>query len=111
MLATTSVGTLLAEAERSRPEIRRATTAQQAADADRTGSRASLLPQVAVQAAFDVSGTQFNDRSSAWLAGAAVRWNLSLGGAERAQVQAATQRARAPRPRPKRRVPPFRSKS
>ena len=90
MLATMSVGTLLAEAERSRPEIRRATTAQQAADADRTVARASLLPQVAVQAAFDVSGTQFNDRASAWLAGAALRWNLSLGGAERAQLQAAT---------------------
>jgi outer membrane protein TolC len=89
-LATASVETLLAEATRSRPEIRRATAAQQAADAERTGARASLLPQVAVQAAFDVSGTQFNDRASAWLAGAAVRWNLSLGGAERAQLQAAT---------------------
>ena len=88
--ATASVETLMAEAARNRPEIRRATTAQQAADADRSGARAGLLPQVAVQAAFDVSGTQFNDRSSAWLAGAAVRWNLSLGGAERAQLQAAT---------------------
>lgn len=90
VLAATRIEALLAEAERSRPELRRAAAAQQAADADRTVARAGLLPQVAVQAAFDVSGTQFNDRASAWIAGAALRWNLSLGGAERAQLQAAT---------------------
>jgi outer membrane protein TolC len=90
VLAATRVEELLAEAERNRPDLRRAAAAQQAADADRTAARASLLPQVAVQGAFDVSGTQFNDRASAWIAGAALRWNLSLGGAERAQLQAAT---------------------
>jgi outer membrane protein TolC len=45
---------------------------------------------VAAQAAFDISGTQFNDRASAWLIGAEVRWNLSLGGAEAARLRAAT---------------------
>ena len=89
-LAATSVDILLAEAERSRPELRRAASGQLLADADRASARAALIPRVAAQAAFDISGTQFNDRSSAWLIGAEVRWNLSLGGAEAARLRAAT---------------------
>ena len=61
------------------------------ADADRKSAHAALIPQVAAQAAFEFSGTQFNDRASAWLVGAEVRWSLSLGGAERARLQAATE--------------------
>jgi outer membrane protein TolC len=90
VLAATSVDVLLAEAERSRPELRRAASGQQLADADRQGARAALIPRVAAQAAFDISGTQFNDRASAWLVGAEVRWSLSLGGAETARLRAAT---------------------
>jgi outer membrane protein TolC len=89
-LAATSIDVLLAEAERSRPELRRAATGQQLAEAEREGARATLIPRVAAQAAFDISGTQFNDRASAWLVGAEVRWNLSLGGAETARLRAAT---------------------
>jgi outer membrane protein TolC len=89
-LAATSVEILLAEAERSRPELRRAASGQQLADAERQSARAALIPRVAAQAAFDISGTQFNDRASAWLIGAEVRWNLSLGGAEAARLTAAT---------------------
>jgi outer membrane protein TolC len=90
VLAATSVEVLLAEAERSRPELRRAASGQQLADAERRSARAALIPRVAAQAAFDISGTQFNDRASAWLIGAEVRWNLSLGGAEAARLRAAT---------------------
>ena len=89
-LATTDVTALLAEAEQNRPELRRAAAAERLADADRRGARASIIPQVAVQGAFDVSGTQFGNRAPGWIAGAGVRWNLSLGGAERAQLKAAT---------------------
>jgi outer membrane protein len=89
-LAATSVEDLLAEAERSRPELRRAAAGQQLAEAERDGARAALIPRVAGQAAFDISGTQFSDRTSAWLIGAEVRWNLSLGGAEAARLRAAT---------------------
>jgi outer membrane protein len=90
-LAATSVDALLAEADRGRPELQRAAAAQQLADADRRTARAALIPQVSLQGVFDVSGTQFTHRASAWLAGAGVRWNLSLGGAERAQLTAATE--------------------
>jgi outer membrane protein TolC len=90
VLAETSVELLLAEAERGRPELRRAASGQQLADAERQSARAALIPRVAAQAAFDISGTQFNDRASAWLIGAEVRWNLSLGGAEAARLRAAT---------------------
>jgi outer membrane protein TolC len=89
-LAASSVEVLLAEAGRSRPELRRAASGQQLADAERTSARAALIPRVAAQAAFDISGIQFNDRASAWLVGAEVRWNLSLGGAEAARLRAAT---------------------
>jgi outer membrane protein TolC len=89
-LASTTVDTLLAEAERSRPELRRAQAAQRLAESDRNHARAALIPQIAVQGAVDFSGTQFSNRASGWLAGAGVRWNLSLGGAERAQLKSAT---------------------
>jgi outer membrane protein TolC len=89
VLATTAVNVLLTEAERSRPDLRRAAAALRGADADRMGARAALIPQVAGQAALDFNGTQFGDRASAWLAGVEFRWALSLGGAERARMKAA----------------------
>ena len=80
---------LLAEAEAARPEIRRAVAAQQLADAGRREARAAIIPHVAAQAGFDVSGTRFNDRASSWMVGGELRWSLSLGGAERARTEAA----------------------
>jgi outer membrane protein TolC len=88
-LARTSVEALFAEAERNRSELRKAAVARQLAETDRQNARAALIPQVAAQGAFDLSGTQFNDRASAWLVGAEFRWNLSLGGAETARIKAA----------------------
>ncbi len=84
-----SVDALLAEADAARPEIRRAAAAQQLADAGRRQAHAALIPQVAVQAGFDVSGTRFNDRASSWIVGGEVRWTFSSGGSELAQTKAA----------------------
>ncbi len=87
---------LFKEAEANRPELRRALVAERLADAERGNARAGLLPQIALQAGMDISGLQFADRTSAWLIGGEVRWNLSLGGAELARIKASTEaRARA----------------
>jgi len=80
---------LLAEAEGARPELQRAAAAERLADAARRTARSALIPQVAAQAATDVSGLRFRDRASAWIIGGEVRWNFSLGGAEFAQLKAA----------------------
>jgi len=88
-LSTARVEDLLAEADRERPEIRRAAATRQLADAERQNARATLIPQVAAQAAYDFTGTDFSNRTSAWLLGAEFRWRLSLGGAENARLKAA----------------------
>jgi outer membrane protein TolC len=80
---------LLAEAEAARPEIRRAAAARQLADAGRRQAHAAIIPHVAAQAGFDLSGTRINDRASSWMVGGELRWSLSLGGAERARTDAA----------------------
>ena len=89
---------LFAEADDARPEIRRSAATEQLAETGRRQARSALIPQVAAQAGFDVSGTRFTDRASSWIVGGEVRWSVSLGGAERAQTKAAIEastRARA----------------
>lgn len=85
----TPLDALFAEADAARPELRRAAATLQLADAGRRQARAALIPQVAAQAAFDVSGTRIDDRASSWIVGGEVRWTFSLGGAELAQRKAA----------------------
>lgn len=80
---------LLAEADAARPEIKRAQAATGIAARARTQAAAALVPQVAAQAAVDVSGTQFADRASSWIVGAEIRWTFSTGGAELAERKAA----------------------
>ncbi len=89
--ADATLDRLLAEAEAARPELRRAAAVERLADAGRTQARAALVPQVAAQAVFDTSGTRLADRTSSWLVGGELRWNLSLGGAEIARLNAATE--------------------
>jgi outer membrane protein len=92
------VRALVAQAMESRAEIHRADAAVRAADAGVAGARASWLPQIAAQAGYELSGTRFADRASAWLVGGELRWTVSAGGAEAAQVRAAhaaLERARA----------------
>jgi outer membrane protein len=89
---------LIAEADAARPEVKRAAAGVEAAEAARRQARAGLVPQVAVQAVFDVSGTTFNDRASAWIVGGELRWTFSTGGGELAAVRSSAQsvaRARA----------------
>jgi outer membrane protein TolC len=84
---------LLEEAGRARPELRRAEAARRLSDAVRKQARAALMPRLFATAVVDASGTQFDDRASAWIAGGEVRWTFSAGGAERARQKAAVEAA------------------
>jgi outer membrane protein TolC len=83
------VAALLAEADAARPEIKRAAAAAQLAEKNRSQATAALIPQVAAQAAYDLSGTRFTDRAGSWIVGGQVRWTFSTGGAELASRKAA----------------------
>ena len=83
------LGDLLAEAEASRPEVRRAAALLAAADASGHAAASALYPQIALQAAVDYAGTQFERRAPAWIAGGLLRWTFSIGGGELAGRRAA----------------------
>lgn len=87
--STSDVVGLLAEADALRPEIKRALAAARLADKSQSQATAALIPQVAAQAAYDWSGTQFGDRAGSWIVGGQIRWTLSTGGAELASRKAA----------------------
>jgi len=80
---------LLAEADAARPEIKRAVAAVQLAEKNQSQATAALIPQIAAQAEYGLSGTQFTDRASSWIVGGQVRWTFSTGGAEVAGRKAA----------------------
>jgi outer membrane protein TolC len=80
---------LFAEADGARPEIKRAAALHDAAEAVRRGTGGALLPRIAAQAAFDLSGNSFADRASSWIVGGELRWTFSTGGAEIAARRAA----------------------
>jgi outer membrane protein TolC len=80
---------LFREAESARPELRRAAAAADLADAQRQQSRAAWWPQVVAQGAYQVDGTQFTDRASAWVVGGELRWAWASGGGQAAAVRAA----------------------
>ncbi|MGE3176915.1 MAG: TolC family protein [Vicinamibacterales bacterium] len=84
---------LLQDAETRRPALRRAMLAEELSQTLRRQARTALLPQVAAQAAVEVSGTSVGDRASAWIVGGQVRWSFSAGGAERARLRAAAEAA------------------
>ena len=82
---------LLAEAEASSLELRRAAVSRRAADAGVSQARSALIPEVAAQGAFELGGTRFGHRASSWIAGGEARWTLSTGGAELARIRAANE--------------------
>jgi len=89
---------LFAAAERSRPELRRAAATVETADALAAQSRAALRPQVVARGAYQVDGTRFSERASAWVFGGELQWSWSAGGGPLAAARAAAQataRARA----------------
>lgn len=95
-----ALSTLLSEAYAHRPELRRAADTEALSDTLRRQARAALVPQVAAQAALDVSGTSFADRASSWIVGGQLRWSFSTGGAALARLKAsatASSRARLER--------------
>jgi outer membrane protein len=83
------LATLFAEADAARPDLARAAAAERVAEAAIRQARADWWPQVSAQAGVGLNGLDFADRASSWVVGADVRWNLSVGGAERARVRAA----------------------
>jgi outer membrane protein len=87
------VAGLLAEADAARPELKRAAASARSAEAAQRQARATLIPQVAAQAVFDLSGTSFADRASSWIVGGELRWTFSAGGAELASVKGAAAEA------------------
>jgi len=91
-----ALGELLDGVDAARPDIRRADAMRQAAEHAGRAAGRLLVPQVGVQAALDLAGTEFAHRASGWIAGGALQWTFSTGGAELARVRlAAEQLARA----------------
>ena len=83
------IAALLAEADAARPEMKRAAAAARIAEKSQAQATAAVIPQIAAQAAYDLSGTRFTDRAGAWIVGGQIRWTFSTGGAELAGRRAA----------------------
>ena len=81
--------TLVGDALRSRPEMQEAELNIAVANAVVRDARAGWLPTVAAGAGYEWDGLSFGRRESAWTVSAAVRWNVSLGGAESARIASA----------------------
>jgi outer membrane protein len=93
---TQTIEALFAEADASRPDLRRAEASEQLAVAGRRQARAPWYPQVMAQGLVEANGTELTERSSSWLIGGELRWSWSLGGAELAQrAEAVARVARA----------------
>lgn len=84
-----ALSVLVAEAERARPELKRAEAAKRLAETNVGGARAAWMPQVGAQAGYELAGTRFNDRATSWIVGGELRWTLSAAGAEANQLRAA----------------------
>ncbi|MGE5244279.1 MAG: TolC family protein [Betaproteobacteria bacterium] len=91
--ASADVSTLLSEADAARPDLRRAEAAARLANAGVREARAGWFPQLVAQAGYELDGTSFADRASAWVVGGGLRWSLSAGGAEAARTRAAAEEA------------------
>jgi outer membrane protein len=87
--ALADIAALLGQAERSRPELKRAEAAVAVADAEARQGRAAWWPQVIAQGVYQFDGTRFGDRASAWLVGGELRWTWSTGGVQLAATRAA----------------------
>jgi outer membrane protein TolC len=92
-VATLDLPALLSEAERARPELRRAEAAVAVADATARQARAAWWPQVVAHGAYQVDGTRVNDRAGAWTVGGELRWSWATGGAQRSAGRVASHEA------------------
>jgi outer membrane protein TolC len=93
----TSPAALEEEALRSRPEVALAMQQERLAAAMVDAAEAAFFPQVAALGAWELNGSDWNSRSSSWVAGAVARVNLFHGFADRARLAEA--RAQASRRR------------
>jgi outer membrane protein TolC len=84
---------LEAEAVKNRPEVALARQYEQLAAVTVNAAQAAFLPQVSVQAAWELNGGTWNSRSSSWVIGAAARMNLFRGFADRARLAEARDQA------------------
>lgn len=84
------LSTLFAEAEATRPDLRRADAEIRMATAAARQASSVWWPQVAAQAGIEWNGITAGDRARSWIVGGEVRWSVSLSGADRARVQAAS---------------------
>jgi outer membrane protein len=82
------------DALKYRPEVALALQQEQLAAAAVDAAQSSFLPQVAVQAAWELNGGAWNSRSSSWVAGAAARINLFHGLADKARLAEARELAK-----------------
>ncbi len=88
--ATQDLEALFAEAEGSRPDLRRADADILIAAATARQASSIWWPQIAAQAGVEWNGITVSDRARSWVVGGEVRWSLSLSGADRARIQAAS---------------------
>jgi outer membrane protein TolC len=72
-----------------RPEVALAVQQEQLAAAAVAVAKSAFLPQVVAQGAWELNGGAWNSRSSSWLAGAAVRFNVFQGFAGKARLAGA----------------------
>ena len=82
------------DALKNRPEVALDLQQEQLAAAAVDAAQSSFLPQVAVQAAWELNGGAWNSRSSSWVAGAAARINLFHGFADKARLAEARELAK-----------------
>jgi len=84
---------LESEALERRPDIQIAGLQQQLAAAGVAAARAAFLPQVSVQAGWELNGGGWSSRESSWAAGITARVNLFRGLADRARLAEARDQA------------------
>jgi outer membrane protein TolC len=87
--AAADVAALTARALETRPEVRQADAAVDAAVARDRATRAFWQPEVVAHAGYDWTGLSIADRAGAWMVGAELRWSISASGADRARARAA----------------------
>jgi outer membrane protein TolC len=77
------------EALKNRPEVLLAIKQEQLSAVEVEEARAAFLPQVAVQATWELNGASWNSRASSWVAGGAARINLFHSLTDKARLAAA----------------------
>jgi outer membrane protein TolC len=89
---TTDVAALETEALAQRPDLEIAALHERLAETEASAARAAFLPQVSVQAGWEINGGTWNSRESSWIVGTVARINLFQGFAKKARLTEARER-------------------